>query len=85
MTLNKADVITIPKWLVIVIIPLVLGGIGGYATSRFDKGRQEKQIEVNTKRLDVVESNKVDREQFIMIENTLTRIENKLDSHIDKK
>jgi hypothetical protein len=83
MTINKSDVVTLPKWLIIIIIPIMLGSIG-YAASRFAAGKQDKQIEVNTKRLDVVESNKIDRVQFEMIENSLIRIESKLDGHIDK-
>jgi hypothetical protein len=85
MTVNRKDVITIPKWLVIVLIPIVMGSVGGFAASRFNYGKNEKQIEVNTKRLDVVEQNKVDNARFVIIENSLNRIEDKLDRHIDKK
>jgi hypothetical protein len=84
MTIDKREVITIPKWLVIVLIPIIMGSIGGFAVGRFDAGRNSKQIEVNTKRLDVVERNKVDMETFKVIEGSLQRIEDKLDKHIDK-
>jgi len=91
MTLDRRETINIPKWLVIVAIPILLGGVGGYATSRYSAGKQEKQIEVNTKRLDVVESNKVNYKEFELvlegidrIEQNQTRLEGKLDDHIDK-
>jgi len=84
MTIDKREVITIPKWLMVIIIPLVMGGLGGYAMNRYNSGKQEKQIEINTKRLDLVETNKVDINEFRMIEESLGRIERKLDGHIDK-
>jgi hypothetical protein len=85
MTIRKTDVITLPKWLVILILPLLIGGMGGYASSSFSRGAQAKQIEVNTKRLEVVETDKADMALYKTIEKSLTRIEGKLDAHIDKK
>jgi hypothetical protein len=82
MTIDKRDKVTIPKWAIIVILPLIFGLIGGGLSSMFALGRSANQIEVNTKRLDVVEESKVDNTEFKIIENSLIRIENKLDQHL---
>lgn len=82
MTINKKDTITIPKWLLMLLIPVLVGGVSGLITSSFTLGKNSKQIEINTKRLDMVESDKVNLKQFSMIEKSLERIENKLDLHL---
>ena len=84
MTIDKKEVISIPKWLILVIIPILVGGMGGYASSRASSARTEKQVEVNTRLLD----SKVSRDEFALVIKQLDRIElsvekvdNKLDDH----
>jgi hypothetical protein len=80
MTIDKKEVITIPKWLVIVMVPLTLGLIGGYSSSKFMAGKRDADIT----HLQQQVQNKVDRNEIQMIQEALTRIESKLDKHIDK-
>ena len=99
MVLNKSEVITIPKWLVIVLFPILIGGIAGYATSRFNAGRQEKEIEVTmdaskvnalaikelkTNELNDLQATKVDRNEFKLVVDQLNRIELKIDKHMNR-
>ena len=78
MTIDKREVITIPKWIILIVLPIVIGGIGGYATSRFNAGKSETRINYLEKTID----NKVDRNEFQQIEKLLIRIDGKLDDHI---
>jgi hypothetical protein len=91
MTIDKREVITIPKWLVILFVPLIFGGVGGFATGSFGRGQVVKQVEVNTKRLDSVEKDKIGQGEMSMLKTQLdrietrqARIEEKLDKHIIK-
>ena len=82
MTIDKREVITIPKWIILIVLPIVIGGIGGYATSRFNAGKMESQFNYTQKRVDIMEQTKVDRNEFNQIEKLLIRIDTKLDDHI---
>jgi len=82
MTINKKDTVNLPKWLVILLFPLIIGGLGGLATSMYSAGRTSKQIEINTILIKDVQTEKANKEDLIKVENTLIRIETKLDNHI---
>jgi Sec-independent protein translocase protein TatA len=82
MTIDKRDQITLPKWLVIIVIPIIVGGFSGLASSMYSLGGAVKQIEINTKRLDIVEGEIVTQAEITKIDNSLGRIENKLDLHL---
>jgi len=87
MTIDKRDTINIPKWLLLLVIPIVLGGISGFGTSMYALGKNNRQVEVNTKRLETIETLKADKETtnavLVQINSSLYRIENKLDNHIN--
>jgi hypothetical protein len=84
MTINKSETITIKKWVVLLVLPFAVSAVVGYSASQFAKGRQENQIIVNTKRIDNLESNKVERNELELVLDGIDRIEKKLDTHIDK-
>lgn len=95
MTIDRKETISIPKWLLLLAIPTIMGVFGSLLTSAVAKGSQAKQVEINTLRLDKVEANKVNAAEFEMVKELLveikgenkqqlTRIENKLDDHIAK-
>lgn len=95
MTIDKKEVITIPKWLLLLVIPAITGIFGSLLYSAVTKGSYQRQVDVNTLRLDKVEANKVNVIEFKIItdmlteiktedKQQLTRIENKLDDHIAK-
>lgn len=82
MTIDKKEVITIPKWIILILLPIIIGGIGGYATSRFNAGADRAQMNYIQKRQDIMEQTKVDRNEFQQIEKLLIRIESKVDDHL---
>lgn len=91
MTIDKKEVIKIPVWLAVLLIPAIMGSAGWFIVS----GKYRNQVEINTGRLDKVEANKVNQTEFLIIQTQLNRIEdnnkqqlnrieNKLDTHIEK-
>jgi hypothetical protein len=79
MTIDKKHVVTIPVWLLVLILPILISGIVGYAASRYNSGATERQVDINTGRLDNVEKDKVDNGEFDMLKDQLNRIETKTD------
>ena len=65
MTVNKNDVITIPKWLVIIVLPILFSAITSYGIYRA--------------RIATVET------KITNVEESIKRIESKLDTHIDRE
>ena len=74
--------VSFPKWILVIFLPIFVGGLGGYATSRFNAGRDKAQLDYVMKRQDIMEQTKVDRNEFQQIEKLLIRIEGKVDDHI---
>ena len=92
MTIDKRDTIDIPKFWIIIGMPLIVSAVIGYATSRFTAGKSETKIELNEKatmenvrRIESIEASKVGTVEFTIIQGQLNRIEHKLDGHLDKK
>ena len=75
----KNEMVYFPKYLFVAILPILIGGIGGYATSRFNAGKLETRIEYHEKILE----GKADRRELESIEKILIRMEKKWDDHID--
>lgn len=91
MTVNKNDVITIPKWLVIVLTPIVVAGLTTWGVYRSTNAKneqrldiQEKQTEYAIKLTEKLDNDKVSRKEFVMLQSQLNRIEDKLDNKKDK-
>lgn len=78
MTISKSEVITIPKWLVIVLFPILIGGIAGFAASKASAAKTETRVEVLQKDVE----KKANQTEFMIIQNQLNRMESKLDKHI---
>ena len=88
MTIEKDKYVKIPVWLVAVVLPLLIASITTYATNRASNAKLDKQVEINTQKWDELPAyldKKVDRTEFIIIQNQLNRIEEKLDNHISDK
>jgi uncharacterized membrane protein len=85
MTVSKSDKISIPTWILVLVLPLVISLVTTLTVYSFSSGKQANQVEINTKEID----QKADKDMMNMLEkeivnvqSTLVRIENKLDSHI---
>lgn len=84
MTVNKNEVVTIPKWLVIVLMPAFVAAFTGYGTYKISSTKYELEIE-NLKSESEKKINKAEVEvQFNDLRNRLTRIEDKIDQSVNK-
>ncbi len=71
MTIDKKDFIKIPKWLVIVFLPILISGITAYGVVRTKDAKIEKQVEINT----ILLEDKADCDDMLSIWEALHRIE----------
>lgn len=85
MTVSKSDRISIPTWILVLVLPLVISLVTTLTVYSFSSGKQANQVEINTKEID----QKADKDlmnmlekEIVNVQSTLVRIENKLDSHI---
>jgi len=85
MTVDKKEVITLPKWLVILVLPMLVSGLVAYGAMSSWKGTYENKVETNEVQIQRLEEKKVNRDEYNQLINTLNRIENKLDNHISKE
>lgn len=84
MTIDKKETVTLPKWLVILVAPMLISGVVSISfVSLYAGGLKEKveKTEIEVKDLD---QSKVDRNEAIQMQGSLNRIESKLDSYILK-
>jgi hypothetical protein len=80
MTIDKSETVTFPKWLVIVVVPILISAIVGFSAGRFGDGRQYQKIETQGERIENLEKSKVDKEVLKIFQDQLNRIEQKLDT-----
>ena len=85
MTLDKNDIITLPKWLVIVVLPMIVSAIISFGLFRANAAKQEEKVSNVINVTNELKQTKVDRNEFIMIQNQLNRIESKVDRYIENK
>lgn len=84
MTVNKNDVITIPKWLVIIILPMLVAGVTSFGFYKANTAKQEEKLNSTEKQLIRIDDSKVSKAEFGMLKDQLGRIEDKLDKHMTK-
>lgn len=82
MTINKEDVITLPKWLVIVVLPMTVSAIISFGVFKAGAAKQEEKVSNIENVTDKLEREKVDRNEFTLIQSQLNRIEEKVDAHM---
>lgn len=78
--------IEIPRWIIQIVAPIIVGGLVGLASFNFSGGEQKSQTGQNTEQIKIITERldkKVNYEpEFAMLLRTLDRIENKLDKTI---
>lgn len=84
MTLDKNDVITLPKWLVILVLPMIVSAIISFGLFRANAAKTEEKVSNVVNVTNELKQTKVDRNEFIIIQNQLNRIESKVDAHTNK-
>lgn len=83
MTVDKKDVITIPKWLVIWLLPMLVSGVVAFGVVSEIKAQLQIKAERNEKEIERLQDQKVDRNEFNQLINTLNRLEKKFDMHTE--
>ena len=83
MTIDKKDVVTLPKWLVILVLPMIISAIVAYGLVSETKATLETKSVRNEQEITRLQDQKIDRNELNQLINTLNRIELKLDNHIE--
>ena len=83
MTVDRNEVITIPKWILVVLLPLTVTAVTSFGIFRSQSAKQDEKLLNQEKKITYIETSKVNREEFIMLKEQLNRIESKIDKHLD--
>ena len=84
MTINRNEVITIPKWILVILIPILATAITSYGVFKGQTAKQDEKLMNQEREITHIEATKVSRDEFLMLQNQLNRIESKLDQHVTK-
>lgn len=84
MTLERDKFIKIPTWILTMLLPGLVAFMVSYGSWNSTKATLETKSIKNEQEIKALQEQKVDRNEFIQFMNSLNRIENKLDYHIDK-
>jgi len=79
MTISKTDKITIPTWILAIIMGVMIPLATSYSFNKTTLDKQEEKTAYNKEQIKKLESEKVDRSEFKIIQDQLLRIEQKLD------
>lgn len=85
MTLDKKEDVTLPQWALSLLVSVVGAVFAFIILWSGSKASLEQRASTNEKNIDILRSEKVDRNEFNIILNKLNSIEGKLDSHIQEK
>lgn len=88
MTIDKRETVTLPKWVLIIVLPFFMSVVGTWGTYLITNTKAKAIIETKVgnqkESIDELKRNKVGIGEFDFIKAQLNRIEKKLDDHIDK-
>lgn len=79
---NIKEYITIRKWLIILLLPLLIIIMGSMLNIAMVAGNIRSKVETNTEDIKIIEQIKANKDTQDRIFNALDRIETKLDQHI---
>ena len=82
MTVEKKEQVTIPVWLLSAIVSLLITGFTTWGIITAKSATLEEKAQRNRDDIVKLESQKVDKNEFLYIKEKLESIENKLDTHI---
>lgn len=83
MTIEKKEQVTIPVWLLSVIISLLITGFTTWGIITAKSAALDEKAQRNRDDIVKLESQKVDKNEFLYIKEKLESIEKKLDNHIN--
>lgn len=83
MTVDRNSTIKIPTWIITVALPMVVAGVISYGVNKANEARTDEKISQHSVAIKTIQETKVDRNEQNLILNSLQRIEEKLDRHIE--
>lgn len=84
MTINKSEVITLPKWLVILVLPMIISLVTAYGLFRANSARVDEKLISTKQELLRIDNSKASKDEFNLVKEQLNRIEKKIDDHMNK-
>jgi lipopolysaccharide export LptBFGC system permease protein LptF len=81
MTIDKSKTVTLPVWLVSVIVSLLVTGFTTWGILTSTKATLEIRAARNEREIESLRQEKVNRTEFTMVLEKLNTIERKLDTH----
>lgn len=82
MTIEKSEKVTIPVWLLSVIVSLLITGFTTWGIVSAKSATLEEKAQRNRDDIVELKTQKVDRAEFLYIKEKLESIDTKLDVHI---
>lgn len=82
MTIDKSKTVTLPVWLISVIISLLVTGFTTWGMLASTKATLELKAERNEKDIRNLQDEKVSKDNFQMVLEKLNSIDKKLDEHV---
>lgn len=82
MTIEKSEKVTIPVWLLSVILSLLFAGFTTWGIVSAKSATLEEKAQRNRDDIVELKTQKVDRAEFLYIKEKLESIDTKLDDHM---
>ena len=70
--------------LMMALLPIALGALGGFASSRFEDGKLYQKVQDNTEDIIILNEKKAEQDVLVIFKEQLDRIETKVD-RLDEK
>lgn len=83
MTVDKQDTVSIPKYLILIVVPIMVSVMSSLFTVATAKAALETKVTKQDKEIQQLFETKTDRTEQALIMRALDRIESKLDTHIN--
>lgn len=84
MTIDKDKVIKIPIWLVSIVLPLFIALITSYVVITSRTSTLEADNTYNKKQIELLQTQKADKDVINLVLKKLDDIDNKLETHMNK-
>ncbi len=79
MTVDKKEVVILPKWLVLGLMPTIIGAITAYGVYTATGAVVQTKIQQHAEEINKLQETKIDRNEFNLILKQLDAIQRKLD------
>lgn len=80
MTIDKKEVVILPKWLIFLLLPMLVSAIVAYGIMTASGAVVQSKIQQHSEDINKIQDNKIDRHEFNLIIKQLDAIQKKLDT-----